>query len=256
MAVYVDIVAMLNFMVDFLLLLGTNRLSGFPSAGKRAVLAAGLGAVYSGACLLPGFRFLGNLLWRTVSLALMAGIAFGWNRSAVKRCGVFILLTMALGGIATSFGRGDFITLLLAAGMVWLLCRVAFGGSVGEKEYVPLELTYGGRTERILALRDSGNTLHDPISGESVLVIGAEVAERLTGLTADTLGKPLETLAQRPIPGLRLIPFRSVGQGAGMLLAMRFEDVKIGSRRQSAIVAFAAEGLGSGMYQALTGGAL
>jgi len=255
-AVYVDIVAMLNFMVDFLLLLGTNQLSGFPSAGKRAVLAAGLGAVYSGACLLPGFRFLGNLLWRTVSLALMAGIAFGWNRSAVKRCGVFILLTMALGGIATSFGRGDFITLLLAAGMVWLLCRVAFGGSVGEKEYVPLELTYGGRTERILALRDSGNTLHDPISGESVLVIGAEVAERLTGLTADALGKPLETLAQRPIPGLRLIPFRSVGQGAGMLLAMRFEDVKIGSRRQSAIVAFAAEGLGSGMYQALTGGAL
>ena len=45
--------------------------------------------------------------------------------------------------------------------------------------------------------------------------------------------------------------------GCGMLLALRFENVKLGSRQQSALVAFAPEGLGKGqMYQALTGGAL
>lgn len=256
MEVYLDLVVLLNFLVDFLLLLGTNRLSGFPAARGRTALAAALGAVYSGCCLLPGFRFLGNTLWRLVSLALMAGIAFGWNRSVVKRSGVFILLTMALGGIATSFGRGDFLTLVLAAAGVWLLCRVAFGTGVGDKEYVPLELTYGQKREKLLALRDSGNTLRDPITGEQVLVVGAEVAYRLTGLTQQQLGKPLETLAQRPVPGLRLIPYRAVGQGGGMLLALRFEQVKVGSRSQSAIVAFAPEGLGGGMYQALTGGAL
>ena len=41
-----------------------------------------------------------------------------------------------------------------------------------------------------------------------------------------------------------------------MVLALRFENVKIGPRVQSAIVAFAPEGLGEGMYQALTGGVL
>lgn len=42
-----------------------------------------------------------------------------------------------------------------------------------------------------------------------------------------------------------------------MLLAMRFDGVKIGSRMQSAVVAFAAEGLGRGdVYQALTGGVI
>lgn len=257
MRIYADLVMLLNFLVDFLLLLGTNRLAGFPPDWKRSAAAAALGGIYSGACFLPGFRFLGNGLWRLVSLVGMAVIAFGWNPSALKRGGVFLLLTMALGGMAASFGRANFPALILAAGGTWLLCRVAFGGSVGEREYVPVELAYGGKTVSLTALRDSGNTLRDPISGEQVLVIGGDTAERLTGLTERQLRTPLETLALRPVPGLRLIPYRAVGQGGSFLLAMRFENVKIGSRTQSAIVAFAAEGLGRGeVYQALTGGAM
>jgi len=255
--IYLDLVVILNFLVDFLLLLGTNRLSGFPTEGKRIFCAAALGGLYSGACLVGGFRFLGNLLWRLVSLGGMAGIAFGWNRSTLKRCGVFILLSMALGGVATGFGRANIPSLILGAGGMWLLCRIAFGDGVGQREYVPVALSYGENSASLIALRDSGNTLRDPITGEQVLVISGDVASKLTGLTTEQLRTPLETLAQRPLPGLRLVPYRAVGQGGGMLLAMRFENVKIGSRRQGAVVAFAAEGLGSGeMYQALTGGAL
>lgn len=254
MEIYLDLVVILNFLVDFLLLLGTNRLSGFPPGPGRAAAASVLGGVYAGACLLPGFRFLGNLLWRTVSLVLMSVIAFGWDRSALKRSGVFLLLSMALGGIAVSIGRGDVPALVLAGALVWLLCRVAFDGTAGGREYVPLELTYGDNTLHLLALQDTGNTLRDPITGEQVLVISAEAAQTLTGLTRDQLRSPLETMTSRVLPGLRLVPYRAVG-GGGMLLAMRFPAAKIGSRRCSALVAFAAEGFGRGeMVQALTGG--
>ena len=178
MKIYLDLVVILNFLVDFLLLLGTNRLSGFPASPLRAAAAAALGALYSGVCMMP------RLLWRIVSLAGMAAIAFGWDKSAWKRSGVFVLLSMALGGASLSIGRGNFLTLLLTAGGVWALCIVAFGGRVGGREYVPVELTYGGKTVSIVALRDSGNTLRDPISGEQVLVVSGEVAERLTRKTS------------------------------------------------------------------------
>lgn len=257
MAVYIDLVMILNFLVDFLLILGTNRLSGFPPGVKRGALAAVLGAVYSGACMLPGFHFLMNTLWRLVSLALMGVIAFGWNKSALKRCGLFVLLSMALGGVALGLGGGSFWMLLFAAGAVWLLCRVGFGGSVGQREYVPIRIRHQGETVSVIALQDSGNTLRDPVTGESVLVVGAEIANRLTGLTRAQLQSPLETLAAKAVRGLRLIPYRSVGQPGGMLLAMRFSDVSIGSRSGSAIVAFAPEAVGKGeCYQALTGGAI
>ena len=207
--------------------------------------------------MLPRLRFLGGMLWRLVSLAGMAVIAFGWDKSVWKRGGVFLLLSLALGGAAVSFGRGNFLTLLLAAGGIWALCVIAFGARVGGREYVPVELAYEGKTAGIIALRDSGNTLRDPVTGEQVLVIAGEVAQKLTGLTQSQLRSPLKTIMCHPVPGLRLIPYRTVGQAGNMLLAMRFQRVKIGTREQSAIVAFAPEGLGRGdVYQALTGGVI
>lgn len=254
MEIYLDLVVLLNFLVDFMLLLGTNRLSGFPAAPLRCALAAALGAVYSGACLLWSFRFLGSTLWRLVSLGLMSAIAFGLDRSAVKRGGVFLLLSMALGGMAMSMGSGDFPTLILAAVLCALLCRLSFGETVGSREYVPVTLHWNGSSVSFVALRDSGNTLRDPITGEQVLVVSAGIAQKLTGLSQQQLADPLGTLAGHPLPGLRLIPYHSVGSG-GMLLAMRFDKVKAGSRECSALVAFAPEGLGNGeMYQGLTGG--
>ena len=252
---YLDLAVVLNSVVDFLLLMGTNTLAGFPSAWKRNLPAAALGGLYGGFCLIPGFRFLGNLFWRLVFLGLMGLVAFGVNRAGIKQTGIFVLLSMAMGGIALCFGQGRFGGLVLSGGLVWLLSRVAFGERVGRQSYVPVTITRGGRRVEVIALRDTGNSLRDPLTGEAVLVLSADAAETLTGLTPKQLSVPLETLASGVLPGLRLIPYHAVGQRAGLLLALRFEDVKIGSRRQAAVVAFAPEGLGEGtMYQALTGG--
>lgn len=255
MTVYLDLVVMLNFLVDFLLLLGTNRLCGFPAQPGRCSLGALLGALYGGVCLIPGFRFLGNLLWRSVCLTGMAVLSFGCNLSAGKRGGVFLLLSMALGGLSISIGQGSLPGLLLSAVGIWGLCCAGFSG--GGREYVPITLHCGERSLTVIALRDTGNTLRDPITGEPVLVLSGQAARKLTGLTLSQLGSPVETLAQRPLPGLRLIPYRAVGQSGGILLGMRLSSVQIGNRKQSAVVAFAAEGLGNGeMYQALAGGVI
>lgn len=71
MTVYLDVVLLLNFLVDFLLLLGTNRLMGHPLEPGKCALGALLGSVYAGASMLPRLRFLGSWLWRLVSLGAM-----------------------------------------------------------------------------------------------------------------------------------------------------------------------------------------
>lgn len=257
MTVYGDLVVILNFLVDFLLLLGTNRLSGFPPCPGRSAAAAGLGGLYAAGCLMPGFSFLAGNLWRMVSLGGMGVVAFGWNRSAVKRSGVFLVLSMALGGLALALGSGNVVQLTATAAVLWLVCHLAFGGNIGGKQYVPVTLRYGDSTVNLTALVDTGNTLRDPITGESVLVIGPGAAGTLTGLTPSQLRQPLETMQQRPISGLRLIPYRAVGCQEGFLLALRFSDVTIRGQTSSRLVAFAPEGLGeTGMIQALTGGIL
>ncbi len=255
MAVYVDVLMLLNFLVDFLLLLGTNRLSGHPPGIGRAALAAAIGAIYAGACLLPGFGFLGGFLWRAVSLAVISVTAFGASQSGLRRGALFLFLSMALGGIATCFQQGGFWALVLAAAGVCLLCLVGFRGRVGQR-YVPVTICHGGNCISVTALVDTGNTLRDPVSGCPVLVVEAAAAQKLMPISVQELAHPLETLAAGKLPGMRLIPYAAVGQSAGFLLGIRAECVQVSGKEMDYVVAFAPQSLGHGQYQALAGGAL
>ena len=137
----------------------------------------------------------------------------------------------------------------------FLLCCLGFRNRIGGTNYIPVVLSYGTKQLHLTALQDTGNTLRDPITGRQVLVVGADAAGELTGLTREQLRQPVEFVDA--LPGLRLIPYRSVGSEGNFLLAMRLQNVKIGSWQGSSLVAFAPEGLSSeGAYQALTGGVL
>lgn len=254
MTVYLNGVILLNFLVDFLLLMAAGRLCGYQASIGRTAAGAVLGGLYAGACLLPGFYFLGNFLWRTVSLCAMAVITYGYSRSGIQRGIVFAFLSLALGGAVMGLGMGSFLGVVSAAGIVLLLCFFGFGGRVGGTHYIPVDLTYGENHLCLTALQDTGNMLRDPVTGQQVLVIGADAAQKLLGLTREQLQMPVESVGS--MPGLRLIPYHSVG-GSGFLLAMRLQKVRIGSWKGSCLVAFAPDGLSrDGAYQALTGGTL
>jgi len=258
MEVYLDLVILLNFLVDFFLLLGTNRLCGYPSALGRMILAGAIGGVYGGACLLPGLsRFLGNTFWRIVALSVVAVVAFGFSKETIRKTVVFVLLSMALGGIAVGFGQGGFWSLIAGAAGVCLLCTIGFREKLGATSYVPMELHYKDVKLKLTAMQDTGNTLRDPITGDYVIIIGADAATKLTGLTKSQLEDPISAVGNACISGLRLIPYKSVGQSQGMLLALRVPNVRIGSWKGSRLVAFSPGELGSkGTYQALTGGVI
>ena len=80
-------------------------------------------------------------------------------------------------------------------------------------------------------------------------------AKKLLGLTEQQLRTPSQTLCAARLPGMRLIPYKTVDTNSGMLLAMMLKDVKIGNRKGSSLVAFAPGELGKDSgFQALVGG--
>ena len=252
---YALTVVILRFIVDLLLLLGASRLCRYPVQAVRCILGAAIGALYSGACILPGVSFLGAFSWRSIFIALTCWCAFGVSKSGLQGGVVFWLLQMALGGVAGGMERENIWGLALVSVGISALFMLVFRGGIGSERYVPVELCYADRQMKITALYDTGNTLTDPISGLPVLVVGADAAQKLTGLTREQLRKPVESVGS--IPGLRLIPYKTIGEGSGFLLGLRLKEVRIGSRWGSRVVAFAPECVGSeGTYQALAGGML
>lgn len=248
---------LLNFSVDSLLLLTVNRLSGLPPQWLKILPAAMIGALYSGAALVPGFTFLGNSFWRLVCLCGMGVIAFGWNAKCPQRLGVFVLMSAALGGLALGLQRSGILPVILSAVGLYLLCAVSFTTPPGTVCHIPVVIHGSHGPIHISALRDTGNTLRDPLTGEQILIVGPDIAERLTGLTRAQLRSPADTMLHAPLPGLRLIPYSAVGKENGFLLAKRLRNVKIGTLTRDTMVAFAPDGLGKGSdEQALTGGTL
>lgn len=242
LVIYLDAFVGLNFLVDLCLMLGVNRIAGHPPGLTRAAAAAALGGGYAGACLVPGLTFLSNGLWRAVSLGLMGWTAFGADRSGWRRSVLFVLLSMALGGIAVCLQSG----VLICAVALALLCRMGLRGL--GRQFVRVAVTYGGKTVTVLALRDTGNGLTDPITGARVTVLSPEIGV-LLGIPWEVLRDPTGAMT----PGIRLIPARTVG-GGGLLAAVRCDKVVVEGKEAGNIVAFARETFGNGEYQALTGG--
>ena len=187
--------------------------------------------------------FMGSPFGRLCALVLSALVAFRFDAGLFRKIPIFLILHFSVTGMT----RAEKIPSLLLC--VMGITAVCLMGGKGKK-LVPVELSYGGKTLSLTALRDTGNTLRDPVTGRQVLIVGADIAGKLTGLTQEDLQNPVGTIGA--IPGLRLIPYKTIGN-TGFLLALKIPEAKIGNRQGSTIVAFSPLILGNN-YQALTGG--
>ena len=257
MIVYGELVALLNFCVDFLLLLAANCLAGQPMEIKRSAWGAAVGSAYAYITMLTGFSFLSGSLWQILCYIGICVAAFGLGRSAVTKSVLFLFLSMALGGIAMGLHGGGYLTLLASAGILLLLCIIGFRGRPAAGGYASVEIRQGNICKRLTALLDTGNTLCDPVTGQRVLVVDVQIAAELFGISPEELADPIRTLSTGHYSGLRLIPYRSVGRSNGMLLGVQADSVRINGKNVHYLVAFAPESLGDPKtYQALAGGVI
>lgn len=250
------VVGSLNFVVEFILLMAVDRLSGYPSQRWKKLTAAAVAGLHSGLCLLPEFSSLGSVLCRWGLLLGLGLFMYAFRPKLLPRLALMLLLNFAVEGFQQFADQDQLLSFASAGVLVAMICVLCFREGVSGR-YVEVELSYQGKWLRLTALADTGNTLRDPISGDPVVIVSDKVAFQLTGLTRQQLAAPLETMEEHLLPGLRLIPYHCVGCDNGMLLAMRFPQAKIGGKDKDLLVAFAPAGVGKeGTFQALAGGIL
>lgn len=281
--VYIDSVFFLNAAMDYLLCLVTARLAGIPLRRWRYALAALAGGAYAAASFLPGCGFLSAGPVKLAAGVLMALIAFGGEERLARLTLLLMGLSCAMAGCVLALGllagsavpsvNGIFYTdvdmkvLVIAAAAAEVVLTVVFRASARHGmrgELLPVRLSVGGRTGELTALWDSGNTLREPGSGQPVLVTAPGALDALLPrearrlLTPEALRQPASLVEPlvRAAPGLRprLLPYRAVGTGGGLLLMIRTDWVEIqGTRCPDAPAALSPTALGTG-YAALWGG--
>ena len=127
-----------------------------------------------------------------------------------------------------------------------------------ERQVLPAEVALLGRTVALSALRDTGNSLTDPISGCGVLIGDAAV---LAPLFPGPLPSPVPGDAAALFrllagsealrPRLRLIPYAALGKTDGLLLCFRPDAVTVGGVPRGLMVAVSPTPLQNGEYNAI-----
>lgn len=240
-------VMLFSGLVTLFLLMAASQTAIAP---VRALLSAALGGLYAGACMIPSFSFFGGSLWRLCSLLVIGSISFGIRKEGMRQSLLFVILQLTVTGLLSAADSP----------LVSLLLLVGFGLFIflkKRKNTVSVVIEHQNKNMTLLAWKDTGNTLKDPLTAQPVLIVDAAAAEELTGLTPKQLNDPVGTMTQGIIPGLRLIPYHTIDRPDGMLLGLYIEQIRIGGRKKSAVVAFAPTNFGQeGNIRALIGGSV
>lgn len=275
MTVYADAVFVLNFSVNYLLLCASARLGGAAIRKRRLLCGALLGAAYAVSVYLPGLRWLTALPVKLLCAAGMLTAAFGCKRYVLRLSAVFggmtLVLCGAVYGVELLQGgqvhyRGDalfypvtFFSLLLTAAAVSFACHLFLPKlTYAADSIVPVTLRLNGRAVHLSALRDSGNTLCDPVSGEAVLTVYWQAVRSLFpfALTTEEIASPATLALRLKAYAPRLIPYRAVGVSTGLMLAIPCE-ITLNNHTKTGLIALSPTKVSErGAYEALTGGNL
>ncbi len=245
--VYADLYFFVNASMDLLCLNLTALILHSRPRRFRMFLAAALGGVFSVGVLLLGLGGAGELLLDALAACGICAAAFAAKGESVARgartVGVFLLLSMFLGGVMTAlFWALNRLNLPLDAVTedhisVWLFAVLALVsglltrgggrllGRASRVKWVTVKAKLFGKTAVFRALVDTGNLLCEPISGRPVILCDPRklrgiLPPELLGEQADIAYLQHSEIARR----LRLIP-ASGATGKRLLIAVLPEEL-------------------------------
>ncbi|MBR6653137.1 MAG: sigma-E processing peptidase SpoIIGA [Oscillospiraceae bacterium] len=241
--IYLDTLFLTELAADFMLLLATDRFCAAAVSWKRLLAASVVGALYSVLYVLMG-DILASVLMKIAFAVLMLLTAFG-GRHDLLRCGaVFVVCSAAFAGIvlAVSVCCGGFGTkqMIFSFAAAYALLGGILRFSAPRGGTVKITLRHKGRSVSFIALRDTGSSLRDPISGAASIIAGEDTLlplldEKIRAALAESRGqaaeKRLEQLWDAGLGhGFKLLPYRALGVENGLLLAFRVDHAEVGGR--------------------------
>ncbi len=284
--VYLDVlllIALLSFVMDYLLLWATAKATKTKVRPMRLAAAAGLGTCYFVAFYLASRSVIGYYGWMQfwpiivgVSVAMLA-VAFAPIplQRLMRVTGFFYFIALSSGGAGMAAGYalrwGIAGQLLASIAAILIIAELGWGvvqKSIWQRVYqIPLEIALFGNHIRVIALLDTGNQLKDPLKGSKVVVVEHQAVapllpehlrEDMVHLEQGDLSKVSRLLTSAKWSArFRVIPFASLGRKNGLLMGFRPDEAAViieGKRivLSDAIIGISPERLDpEGGYQAL-----
>ncbi len=250
---YLDTLFFVNFICDYFLLLCSAKCSSAEIRRIPIALAAALGGGYACLACLPAAAWLGNGVGKLSCGILLALISFGNQPQFFRSClfflcisalfgGIFSALSLSVNGMAYLPIDGKVMAVTFCA--IYALLSVFFRRlpQTARQQTHQIAIEFLGRTLSFTALRDTGNTLYDPITNTPVLVCGFDILQQLFPEISFQTHDPYTLFyILNDVDGcaghLKLIPYETLS-GHGFFLAIRPNSVTVDGKPETMAIAF------------------
>ena len=261
MTIYLDVIWLLNFGIDYLLLALTALALKRSYSKRRLILAALFASLIVFFMFTPLSMIFFQAWAKLLYSACIIFIAFGFKRWSyfLKNLFMFYFVTFVVGGglfalhyfwqtdteilaglvISTTTGFGStfsWIFVIIGIPVVWYFSKQQIQGiTIRKLDYAKLaqvSIMIDNMTFETSGLIDSGNQLQDPITRYPVIILEASLLkEQLPKSTIEQLFH-WETIDNEERDELlekrfSLIPYQAVGKKLGLLPALKPDFVKI-----------------------------
>lgn len=255
MTIYLDIVFLENFILNYVIILSTALISKSKIKIISIMLSSMIGAIFSILNYMLDIDLLGNMIFKIIISFLMMQIAFKEFKikKLLKLILFFYLVSFTFGGIAfmllffirpqniimkSNHLVGTYpIKITILAGIlgfiVIFLIEKIIRNKLNKKSMIcDLEIFYNGKIKKIKTMIDTGNMLKEPISKNDVIIVEKESLEGI--VSKEILENIRYILKGKWLQGkniysykIKLIPFSSLGNDNGLLIGFKPDFVKI-----------------------------
>ena len=261
--IYVDILFLVNFSMDYLCLYITGRILNLSLSLKRLLIASALGGVYSVLSLFLPFSSSAVFFLDIAICVIISAVVFHRKKhfaGTLLSSLLYFTVSMTVGGVMTalfnllnkldlpfdglendSLSVWGFAILAIAAGVISI-----FGGNyIFKKKEIrdcTLTLTFNKKTVTLDAFSDSGNLLCDAISGKPVIIVDKQACRDIVdqNILDDFLrGMPPNDPAYSH---MRITPVHTVS-GKSALVILRAEEILITYQKNGKTCTFSPDAL-------------
>lgn len=251
--VYVDMLFLLNFLMDSVIIYATSLLIRKPPHIPRMILSAGVSSLYSAIMFFPRVSFLYSAFFKIIFLILSVWLAFPVRtlRELIKTTCMFFAVNLIFGGTVfalvffTDFGtalgsvvsNGEIyinitpsvlaIATVLAYMVAYFTAYIKQHNLKQSKIITDAIIWFDSKYITVKALCDTGCRLSDPTNGNPAMVISPEAAKKLLpeqffdSLVTDGI-IPLEFKNR-----YRIIPFCTIDNKNGMMHGFLPDKIRI-----------------------------
>ncbi len=241
MVVYADVLLVLNFIVDYFLILASLRICCLKQRPLRLIFGAMVGAVSSLYIFLPPINLFGEILYKLFVSLLIVITVFGVKsvKSLLKGFLIFFLITCCYGGVMTvifktlepngmvifnsvvyfNISPTALVFTTTAAYLLFILLGKIFSKASKTARKCNIRVSAANKQVEFKGILDTGNSLEDIMGRSEIIIADKSVLRELFGELNPDINTEIK-------PRFRMVPLNTVS-GSDVLEGLRCDNAEV-----------------------------